>query len=74
MVSKKKYSKMVEKATKNSPVLKDCVFAFLIGGAICTLGQALTDIYMNLGMEKKDAGTLCSVTLIFIGVLLTALH
>ena len=38
------------------------------------LGQALTDIYMNLGMEKKDAGTLCSVTLIFIGVLLTALH
>lgn len=74
MVSKKKYSKMVEKATKNSPLLKDCVFAFLIGGAICTLGQALTDIYMNLGMEKKDAGTLCSVTLIFIGVLLTALH
>lgn len=74
MVSKKKYSKMVEKATKNSPLLKDCVLAFLIGGAICTLGQALTDIYMNIGMEKKEAGTLCSVTLVFIGVLLTALH
>ena len=66
--------KMVEKATKNSPIFKDCVFAFLIGGAICTLGQALTDIYMNLGMEKKEASTLCSVSLIFIGVMLTSLH
>ncbi len=74
MVSKKKYSKMVEKATKNSPLFKDCSFAFMIGGAICALGQVLTDIYMNFGIEKKDASTLCSVSLIFLGVLLTALH
>lgn len=74
MVSKQKYSKMVEKATKNSPIVKDCVKAFLIGGAICTIGQGLTELYMLFDMGKTQAQTLCSVTLVFLGVLLTALH
>ncbi len=65
---------MVEKQTKNSPIVKDCIKAFLIGGAICTIGQALTELYMALDLEKKQAQTLTSVTLVFIGVLLTALH
>ncbi|MBQ7134289.1 MAG: stage V sporulation protein AC [Ruminococcus sp.] len=65
---------MVEKQTKNSPIVKDCIKAFLIGGAICTIGQALTELYMALDMEKKQAQTLTSVTLVFLGVLLTALH
>ncbi|MDO4748062.1 MAG: stage V sporulation protein AC [Eubacteriales bacterium] len=74
MVSKQKYDKMVKKQTKNSPVFKDCIKAFLIGGAICTVGQGLTDIYMKAELGKTQAQTLTSVTLIFIGVLLTALH
>ena len=74
MIDKKKYSKMVQKATKNSPLLKDCIFAFIIGGAICVIGQALTDLYMSFDMGKTQAQTLCSVTLVAIGVLLTALN
>ena len=74
MVDKKKYSKMVEKATKNSPLVKDCIFAFIIGGTICVIGQALTDLYMSFDMGKTQAQTLCSVTLVAIGVLLTALN
>ena len=74
MVSKKKYSKMVEKQTKNSPIIKDCLKAFLIGGAICSLGQVIMNIYMSLELEKKEAQTLTSVTLVFLGVLLTAFH
>lgn len=74
MVSKQKYDKMVKQKTTNSPIVKDCVKAFVIGGAICTIGQALTELYTYLGMGKTQAQTLCSVTLIFIGVLLTALH
>lgn len=74
MVSKKKYSKMVEKQTKNSPIIKDCLKAFLIGGAICFLGQVVMNIYMSLELEKKEAQTLTSVTLVFLGVLLTAFH
>lgn len=74
MVSKQKYDKMVKKETKNSPIFKNCIKAFLIGGAICTFGQVLTDLYMKADMGKTQAQTLTSVTLIFIGVLLTALH
>ncbi len=74
MVDKKKYSKMVQKATKNSPLVKDCIFAFIIGGVICVIGQALTDLYMSFDMGKTQAQTLCSVTLVAIGVLLTALN
>ncbi len=74
LVSKQKYDKMVKKQTTNSPVVLDCIKAFVIGGLICTLGQFLTDTYMGFDMQKQDAQTLTSVTLVFIGVLLTALH
>jgi len=74
MVSKQKYDKMVKKQTKNSPIIKNCVKAFAIGGIICVIGQWFTDTYTTLGMQKQDAQTLTSVTLVFIGVLLTALH
>ena len=74
MTDKQKYSKMVEKQTKNSPILKNCIKAFLFGGAICTVGQVLTDVYMSLKIEKTDAQTLTSITLVLVGVLLTAFH
>ncbi|MBQ4128836.1 MAG: stage V sporulation protein AC [Ruminococcus sp.] len=74
MIEKQKYSKMVEKETTNSPIVKDCIKAFLIGGAICTLGQVLTNLYMKADMGKTQAQTLTSVTLILFGVVLTALH
>lgn len=74
MVSKQKYDKMVKKQTKNSPIVSNCIKAFLIGGAICTFGQVLNDLYMKANMEKTQAQTLVSVTLIFVGVLLTAFH
>lgn len=73
MISPKEYNKIV---TKNSPKSKrfvNCIKAFLIGGAICTIGQGFTDLYAMLGAAEKDSKTLCSVTLIFIGILLTAI-
>ncbi len=74
MESKKSYSKMVQKETTKSPIIKDCIFAFLIGGAICTIGQWLTELYMSFDMGKTQAQTVTSITLVFLGVLLTALH
>ena len=47
--------------------------AFVSGGAICAVGQALTDLYLSLGLEMDSACAACSVTLIFIGALLTGL-
>lgn len=71
-MSNEKYKKYAEDKAKKSPILKNCVCAFLIGGAICTLGHFLTWVYKDsLGLEKTDAGSLTSVTLIFIAILLT---
>ena len=73
-MNKQEYAKIVKKNSPNSRSVINCLKAFLIGGAICAMGQGLTDLYTSLGLGKDDAGTLCSVSLIFIGVLLTALH
>ena len=63
---------MVQKASPRSPVLKDCLFAFLFGGAVCTLGQGLADLFMLLGFTLQDARTFVSISLIFLSAALTA--
>ena len=73
-MTKDTYAKLVKKRSRNSKLWLDCLKAFLIGGAICALGQGITQLYRTLGLSQDTSGTLCSVTLIFIGVLLTALH
>ncbi len=72
-VSKREYGERVKQASPNSPVLKDCVMAFLFGGFICTIGQALSTWYMALGLEQKDARTGVSITLILLSAALTAI-
>lgn len=73
MVSKKEYSKIVEKHSGKSPLFKDAVRAFFVGGFICVIGQAFRDFYTFIGLNKDLSGTATSVTLIFIASLLTAL-
>ena len=72
MKSAREYDAMVQKASPRSPVLKDCLFAFLFGGAICTLGQGLADLFMLLGFTLQDARTFVSISLIFLSAALTA--
>lgn len=73
-VSKQTYSQMTKKASPNSKLFKDCIKAFIIGGLICTIGQALTMWYtQSFAMELKEARTLTSVTLVFLGAFLTCL-
>ncbi|WP_316631650.1 stage V sporulation protein AC [uncultured Ruminococcus sp.] len=73
-MTKKKYSELVKQRSRNSNLWLDCLKAFLIGGAICTIGQGILELFLVLELSEKDAKTLTSVSLIFIGVLLTALH
>ena len=73
-MSKKEYQKYVQDRAKKSPLLKDCVLAFLIGGAICVVGQAIMDGFTSLGLEKLDAGTATSITLVGLSALLTGLN
>lgn len=67
------YDEMRKKASPPSPILKDCVWAFFVGGAICLLGEGLSTLYGNLGFTLTDAGTLTSVTLVALSGVTTAL-
>ena len=69
----KEYQTLVDAHAAKSPILKDCFNAFWIGGLICTLGQLLTNGYGALGLEKTDAATAASMTLVAISALLTGL-
>ena len=67
------YDKLIKDMAPKSPVLKDCFNAFWIGGLICALGQLILNGYLALGLEKTDAGTAMSMTLVGLSALLTGL-
>lgn len=71
-MTESEYSEYAKGKVKKSPVLKNCVNAFFYGGAICTVGQVINSLYMNV-FGEKEAACATSVTLIFIGALLTGL-
>lgn len=73
-MTKEKYAELVKERSKDSRIAIDCAKAFVIGGAICTIGQGILELFLYLNFEEDTAKTLTSVSLIFIGVLLTALH
>ena len=72
-MSPKEYDVLAKKARPNSPIGKNVLWAFLVGGAICTLGQALTSFYLALDIPKDNATAMTSVSLIFLSALLTGL-
>lgn len=72
-VTKKEYSEMTKQASPNSKIFTNCLKAFLIGGLICAIGQALTNLYIALNLTQDTARTLTSVSLVFLGGLLTSI-
>ena len=72
-MTEKEYGKMIKDMSPRSPIGKDCLMAFLIGGLICTIGQLIMNGYAALGLDKTDAGTATSMTLVAISALLTGL-
>ena len=71
-MTEKQYGKLVQEHSPCSPMGKDCLLAFLVGGAICTLGQFLINTYSQFYSEEI-AGTLASMTLVALSALLTGL-
>ncbi len=68
------YQQMVQKHCKPSPLLRNMCASFIIGGAICTLGQAILEFWKKTGLGEKDAAAATSITLIALAALLTGLH
>lgn len=72
-ISDKEYGELAKKRSPNSKLYKTLPCAFVAGGLICTLGEALLNLYGYLGLDKDNAGALTSVTLVFLSVLFTGL-
>lgn len=67
------YSKKVDEITPPSPILKDCILAFVFGGSMCLLGELLFNLYSYLGSDEKTARTCVSVSLIVLTAILTGI-
>ena len=71
--SKREYLDYVNSIAPPSPMVKNAVLAFLVGGAICALGQAIMNGFTALGLDETDAGTLTAASLVLLSVLATGL-
>lgn len=68
------YNSYVDNITPKHSVVKNVIRAFVVGGIICTYGQAVTAVAQNMcGLNKEDSGTVCSIVLILTSVILTGL-
>ena len=70
----KEYQRYVQQKSKKSPILKDVVMAFVIGGLICVVGQAIQNGWSAAGLNEEDAGTATSCTLVLLSALLTGFN
>ena len=67
------YQAYVKKVEPKSPLLKDLLLAFVIGGAICTVGQLIQNGWSAAGLNQEDAGTATSCSLVLLSAVLTGL-
>ena len=72
-MTEKQYDALVKELSPPSPLGKDCLIAFLVGGAICCLGQVFLNWYSSLGLDKDMAGTAASMSLVALSALFTGL-
>ena len=67
------YGKLVNERSRPSPMWKNMIWAFFVGGIICTIGQGLGNLYQTWGLDKEMAGSAASVSLILLSALLTGM-
>lgn len=70
----KQYQTYVDKKSPNSPIIKNCICAFLVGGLICCIGQIILDICKARGLSVELSGTVASIVLIGLSAFLTGLN
>ena len=72
-MSKREYGQYVKEMSPKSPLWKDVLMAFLIGGGICAIGQAVLNGFTAMGLDETNAGTATCITMVFFSAVLTAL-
>ncbi|MBD9060839.1 MAG: stage V sporulation protein AC [Ruminococcaceae bacterium] len=73
-ISNEEYGKLTKQRSNNSKMTKTIPMAFVVGGLICTLGEALLNVYSMAGLSRDDSAALTSMTLVFLSILFTGLE
>lgn len=74
MDTKKNYQEYVDQKSPDSPILKNCINAFLVGGLICSIGQIIFSFCRYKGLDESSSSTIVSILLIALSAFLTALN
>ena len=72
MANAQEYQKMTEAASPRSPLGKDCLLAFVSGGAVCTLAQGIILLAQEVGFSEQTASLIGSLSIMALAVILTA--
>ena len=72
-MSKKEYNRYVARLAQKSPLGKDLMRSFLVGGLICVIGQLILNGFTALDLSEQDAAAATSVSLVFLSAVLTGL-
>lgn len=72
-MTEREYSRLVKEMSPKSPLKKDLIKSFVVGGLICLLGQVAIHCYKSLGLEQQDASSAASMTLVVLAAFLTGL-
>lgn len=70
---KKEYNKLVKSKEPKSNLLKNCIFAFIVGGLICDIGQFFSNTLVSKGLTQEEASSYVTIIMIFLGAFLTGL-
>jgi len=68
------YNEFVKDITPTHSLVKQMLRAFIVGGLVCVIGQAIINAGIAMGLDEKTAGSWCSLILVFISVLLTGFN
>ena len=74
LFTKKEYQDYVKKKSPNTSIIKNVIWAFIVGGIICTIGEAFSNFYVAKGFDKDTVSNLTSMTMIFLGAFLTGIN
>lgn len=71
---KRKYAALLARKSPPSPLARDCLLAFVFGGAICTVGEGARMFWLSRGLDTDGTAAATAITMVFLGALLTCLH
>jgi len=74
LFTKKEYQEYVKKKSPNTSIVKNVIWAFIVGGIICTIGEAFSNLYASRGFNNDTVSNLTAITMIFLGAFLTGIN